>query len=113
MEAQPCKKQWSGAHAAWSRCQCSSQEGSTAPRRKSLGKGSLWWDVHIPGVPAPALGAGSPQAGLEGEGWLSHCHENRELSTETSVGSFQAAQVGKDLYERLKPGDQQNSADGN
>jgi len=42
------------------------------------------------------------QAGLEREGWLSHCQENTELSASASVESFRAAQMWKHLYEMLK-----------
>lgn len=68
-------------------------------------EGRAWKDsprVGSAGPGVPAASADSLQAGLEGQGWLSHFQENTELSTSAPVESFQAAQMWKNLYEMLE-----------
>lgn len=55
------------------------EEESCGPRRKGLEGDSPRVGSADPGVPAAS--ADSLQAGLEGQGWLSHFQENTELST--------------------------------
>lgn len=80
MEVQPWKKQFSGVHAAYVRCQCFKTGGKHWSKEEEPGQGQSSCGIctylvcqhhqliHL-------------QASLEGEAWLSHFHENTELST--------------------------------